>query len=325
VSDNQSLFNESGLAFVGSTLPAATLSKQVELGEISKIFVSNAKLLEPYNFLKRRSCFVIDIENLDNKHAIIRIFNIMRVLIYAKITGKIIYIYHECCWQWLDICIWIVRPRGIFMPQVGMKYMFQPVDSILFFFRHTSFNRAIINSLLSIFFEYRYAQDIVKERIELAPTFRRYPASIVTVKLTGIVPRDTLPLLPEKKMLIFSGSDYALPDEMIELYTKIALIANSRGYKVFVKDHPNPDSRLGFSAYGVQTINPSIPAELLYDDFSVVVGTASAAMAVFGSRSISICRLLNSISPEIKQLRINYILSINPKVLIANDIDDIFS
>lgn len=324
MSGNQSQFSESGLAFVGSALPAATLAKQVELGQISKIFVSHAQFLDTYDLLKNRSLFKLDIENLYNGHMIVRIFNIMRVLLCAKIKNKVIYIYHECCWQWLDICIWIIHPHGIFMPQVGMKFMFKPVDSVIFFFRHTSFDRALIHCFLSFFFEYRYYQETDKERINFAPTIRRYPASIATVESSGISPRAKPPLLLEKKMLILSGSDFSLPLEMIDLYARIVHVAISRGYKVLVKDHPNPVSRLNFSHYGVETIKPSIPAEFLYDDFSVVVGTASAAMAVFGSRSVSICKLLNSMSPEIKELRINYIFSINPKVLIAEEFDDIF-
>ena len=84
-------------------------------------------------------------------------------------------------------------------------------------------------------------------------------------------------------MLILSGSDFFLPLEMINLYARIVHVAISRGYKLLVKDHSNPDPRLNFSHYGADTIKPPIPVEFLYDDFSLVVGTASAAMAVFRS------------------------------------------
>jgi hypothetical protein len=321
---NQVQFN-SGIAFVGSTLPAAALSKQIESGEITKIYVSHKKFIESYLMLIKHAGVSIDIEDASDGSKVGRFLKLLAILHKIKKNKAKIFVYHECCWIWLDICIWIIKPHGIYRPQANLQFMFRPVNSSKFFYKHLPFIMATQYSVLRFLFRFGYAINDHKDGIIFAPIIRKYPRSIITETCTEITPsskgKDSI---KGNRLLILSGSDCASSEEMISIYTAIALKAMSMDYKVAIKDHPNQNSRLNFIFQESEIINPALPVEIMEDNYSLVVGTASAAMAIFGSRAISIANLLGSMSCEDKIQRINYIQSLNPEVRIAKDIEDIF-
>lgn len=324
VSGDRTVALEGGVAFVGSTLPAAILSGQIRSGEVKRVYVSHPKFLESYKILTEVTGVHIDIEDVSSESRIKRFTKLLKIVLHNKIKNNLIFIYHECCWPLLDLLVWLIRPRGVFMPQSDITFMYKPVENLKVFFQHMSVIHAMKNTILSLFFKYRSFENDTKDGVMFLPTVRRYPLSIKTVIRTEISSRGKTVTPPNKKLLIFSGSDCASSQEMIEIYKKIVSEAHSQGYKVAVKDHPNINVRLNLVIDGVETLNPAIPAEILEDNYTLVVGTASAAMATYGNRAASICRLLNSMGVEDKELRIKYLLSINPQARIINEIGELF-
>ncbi len=155
------------------------------------------------------------------------------------------------------------------------------------------------------------------------PVLKTYPKSIIVLNESAIKPKK-IDAFGEKKMLIVGGTDLADTSELIAIYKKITDKAISMGYEVWFKDHPNDMTSLNINFEKAQIIPAKIPLEMVDLQFSVVVGTASAAMINYGASAVSICKLLNSMNENDKKLRINYLLSHNPDARVIDHLDMIF-
>jgi hypothetical protein len=84
-----------------------------------------------------------------------------------------------------------------------------------------------------------------------------------------------------------------IPDHFqLELYNRICDIFSRRGYNIFIKDHPNPASRLGFTYPEAENLPAHIPFECINREFDFVIGMASASMARSKQKSLSLLNLM---------------------------------
>ena len=313
------------VAFVGSSLPAKILYDQIKSGEVKTIYTSHPRLLESYQHLIDNCNETINLKCVYKNKAYNNIFKMIHLLFLIKTKKKYIYIYHECCWQMLDICIWLTRPLGFHMPQLKTENIFKPVTNYRIFFKYRSFLVASKMSLYSILFNYYYFTMGDKKGIEFVPVIKKYPKSILVRNESMIFPKLYNKSKEKfKKILILAGTDCASSQELIEVFNNIIKKALEFKYIVAIKNHPNIESRINLNIKDVDIIDPLIPAEILEDDFTIVVGIASAAMATFGHRSVSILNLLRSISDEDRKIRIEFIKELNKSVRLINNIHEIF-
>jgi hypothetical protein len=317
--------NREAVAFVGSSLPAKILYDQIKSGEVKTIYASHPRLLESYQHLISKCNKTINLKCVYENKSYNNIFKMIYLLFLIKTRRKYIYIYHECCWQMLDICIWLTRPLGFYLPQVNTKNIFKPVANCKTFYNYRSFFVASKMSLYSILFNYYYFTNGDKKGIEFVPVIKKYPKSILIRNESKIIPNlYNKTKLKIKKILILAGTDCASSQELIEVFDNIIRKALEFKYIVAIKNHPNVESRINLNIKEVEIIDPLIPAEILEDDFTIVVGTASAAMVTFGHRSVSILNLLSTISDEDRKIRIEFIQELNKSVKLINNINEIF-
>lgn len=317
-------FKKKGVAFVSSTLPASLLVKQLQSGAIQKIYVSSVKFIASYEFLVKKTGKDIQVTVLTERTRFGGLLDCIKKIKDIKQKNLHIYIYHECCWPSLDLSILIVKPKGIFAPQSKIEFMFKPISSLKYFFHKCKFSVAVKHCFLSVFFKYYYSTNNDLDGDLIVPVVRYYPKSILKLNDIKLTKNSSNTINPkDSEMLILVGSDCASSKELISLYNCIIDRALDKGFKVSIKDHPNEDARLNLERHDVQVIHPKIPCELIEDSFSIIIGTASAAMIGFGSRSISVINLLESMSDLDKTQRINYIRSLNELVKFPASVDEI--
>jgi hypothetical protein len=311
-----------GVAFVASTLPAKIIINQINEGLIKKIYTSTERLKESYEIILSTNKEV-DIESVNDANFIKRAILLCRILKKEKSNKSLIYIYHECCWPWLDLLIKIIKPKGYYMPQVKIEYMYRPTESIFEFYKHLHLVRASCILVSKFLFNYYQFKNDTGPGLMFLPVAKNYPKSIVAVNKSAIKP-NKIYSIDQKTMLIIGGTDLADTSELIDIYKKIIEIAIQMGYKVWFKDHPNTTASLKINFENAETIPTQIPLEIIDLQFSVVVGTASAAMIEYGSSAVSICKLIKSMNDEDRKLRLNYLLSHNPDARVVDDINMIF-
>lgn len=124
--------HKKGIAFVASTLPAKVVINQINEGLIRKIYTSTESLKKSYEiFLSTKK--EVEIENVSDVNFIKRGVLLYRIIKKEKSNKNLIYIYHECCWPWLDILLKFIKPKGYYMPQVKLEYMYWPANQYMSF------------------------------------------------------------------------------------------------------------------------------------------------------------------------------------------------
>lgn len=314
-----------GVAFVGSTLPSQLIEKQLKLGKIQKIYTSHEKFVQSYEYLVEKTGTNITVEAIVSKSRIGGIARYIQILGMEKSAKRFVYIYHECCWPMLDLAIFLVRPLGVLTPQVKIEFMFKPT-TYKYLFARLGFTKGLKCFFQSALFKYYYTSNDGLDGDLIVSAAKFYPKSILPVSdlhLQVVPPTNIRSKLP--KLLILTGSDCVKSEELINLYNDIIDTAINLGFEILIKNHPNPEVRLNFHRDEAEVISPTIPCELLNDDFSIVIGTASAAMVGFGSRSVSVINLLKTMSLDDKNQRELFLRSLNPLAKFPKNLIDIFN
>ena len=319
-------YDNHGVAFVGSTMPVLFLERQILSGSIGKIYVSNERFTASYNYLVKKLNFDVEVCRVSTRAGFKGLIDYIKLLKTLKSEKKFIYIYHECCWPFLDLAILFTRPDGVFTPQTKIEFIFQPMSYPNQILKKLPLTKRFKHYVSTLLFRYLHATNDNLNGDLVVPVIRWYPKSILLMKdfyLTSAPVENDLDNNTE--LLILSGSDCASPKELTSLYYQIIDRAIQLGFNVTIKDHPNEENRLNLKRDGVENISHSIPCEILDDKFSIVIGIASAAMVRFGSRSVSLVNLLSTMSDNDKEQRSSYISSLNRSVKFPYSIDEIFN
>ena len=315
----------SGIAFVGSTLPARIVALKARVGEIGTVLTSAPSLEPSFQYLRQQTPG-LNVGSLP--HAPLRqALSLLAILIKAKLSGRKIYIFHESCWPVMDLMIWLVRPAGWFLPQANMlSFTRLPEVEAREVLRQKRFGRLLAGPMSRLFWVYACLNDGGKDLLYV-PVIRRYPVSMQCCEESALtsasVGAATASHAHSDTVLFLVGTDSVETSSLRRVYDALIQAVRSSGCRVDVKDHPNQNGRLNLAIDGpdVALLDPALPAELLDKGYRCAVGVASAALVTFGQRAISIVDLLDDMEDDVKALRRRYLLSLNPQIVFVTSIE----
>ena len=117
---------KSTTAFVASTLPALFLLNNIEHNKITKIIIRKKIHYNSYLYIKKK---FPNIElQLIEENLIKEIIYFSLILLKIKIKKDEIIFFHECCWPILDILIILIKPNGLFVPQIQLFVGQTPIN-----------------------------------------------------------------------------------------------------------------------------------------------------------------------------------------------------
>jgi len=222
-----------------------------------------------------------------------------------------------------DLAVKFVNPKGFYFPQVTLISW----EEIKIEDYGGSKKAALLKMLgLHSLFRYYRSRELNGQERVYAAVLCEYPRNILSFpakSFASSTPPEKSLSEKLKKILFLTGKTAAPNTSQITIYKDIAVMATTLGFKCYVKDHPNPDIRIGLRDYRVEEIDPTVPAELLDKDYSWVVGVSSHSLLAFGDRAVSFVNMLTEMSAENKAFckahyessrpgnRINYIDSVN--------------
>ena len=129
-------------------------------------------------------------------------------------------------------------------------------------------------------------------------------------EMTNFIPNVVYRTSHESQLALIVCAREPVPDLLqLNLYQKVCDYLTKIGYSIHIKDHPRKITRLNFYYPGAQVIPPHVPADLCCFSPTVVIGICSSALAAYGSRSLSLIKLL-SMREENVQSRISHLTSL---------------
>jgi hypothetical protein len=312
--------------FVGSTLPVNHIVKNIENGVINIIYAHNTSIYNSYIHLRRinSSIYVKKI----NDNLILYILKLLFIIINVKLKKHSIRIYHELGLHFLDIIISTIKPKGEFHPQSHLGGGWREIN-----FKKmpkSVFLKFLINlRLIKRFqcYEYKLTNGTVTD---LGYKIKEYPASIKMNPPSYFVGDDRLNRETKSNNILFIvGRSYIDDILMKEIFLKLVVLCTENGFQCSIKDHPNIEYRLNINYPSAIKLDPSIPSELIVNDYDLIVGSSSTSLLA-SERSISIIYLLKNkdtveadgyrdLLENIAANRIQYVTSFDEFILILNE------
>jgi hypothetical protein len=283
------------ICIVASTLPAGFISACAGEFEVVKIVVTSSNLEISYNSLKTKNSNIEIV--LAPSGVLAQSIYYFSMLLLARLRGFRIIIFHECCLTILDLLLMLIRPRGNYLPLSTMSEWEEVTFSQ---FKKTKMAYLINFLKLTNSFKYYRTPGVGGNETENVISIKRYPKSIIAMNLpfardkSSLAARNTHQY--SKNVLFLTGKSFVPDAVQIKLYTELIDIAISMGYICSVKDHPNPVYRLNFTHEDACFFDPFTPAELLEDDFFIVVGVSSTALLSYGKRSVSLVKMITEMT-----------------------------
>lgn len=297
-------------AFVASTLPAKFLKDEATELKIERIVCASEDLSTSYSFLKdnHKNLSIVGLPKRKIKH----FFSLLSLIN----SSQNIYFFHECCWPLFDLGLIILQTPARWYPQVSLNGFRLVHHEELNFKNQIAFyydnkNLTTISSVLAMTVLNRWF-DVYENTSDGGDGVYRC-LSLKTEKFHFIkkfeIKSDASLLVPQREItrlnysVVVTCAREPIADNIqIELYNLICDIFSHRGYNIFVKDHPNPTSRLGFTYPGAEILAAHIPFECINLDFDFVIGVASASMGRSKQKSLSLLNLI-PFTPEVIKSR----------------------
>jgi hypothetical protein len=284
------------ICFVASTLPANFIKLKAEALGIYKVILISKPLWHSYMALKDTHPKVM--VSLAPKGLFLGNAYLFFTLLLARMMNREVIFFHECCCPIFDLLVKLIRPRGMFFPQVTMKG-YEAIS-------YKAFPKGNIKRLFDFLkiddlFTYYKGSAVDSEDCEFVISTKSYPDSISVYDLQfsrKLINTSTNNKAYSRGILFLTGKSMVDDDRQIELYKELIRIALSHDFKCYIKDHPNPKYRLNLDTDEVIFFDPLIPVELLDDDFSLVIGTSSTGLLNFGTRAISLIDVIQEITSE---------------------------
>jgi hypothetical protein len=285
------------IAIVASTLPAGFIVAQVESMGIFKIVVMSSNLELSYRVIREKYPGVQ--VKLVPRGPLSQIIFFAFMLLRARLSGTRISIFHECCLPHLDLLLMLIRPHGFYFP---LSTMSEWEEVSISQFKKAKFTSLLQTLNLDHRFRYFRSPGVGDNKIEYAISAKNYPASIVAKDLSYARGVTTLTARKHEKSsqhILFITSKSFVPDSVqVKMYITLIDISLAMGCLCSIKDHPNPIYRLNISHNSAFVCDPFVPAELLEDDFDLIVGVSSTALLAYGNRSVSLVYMF----PEMRKV-----------------------
>lgn len=274
--------------FVASTLPINFIDKFSKDADAVNIYLINHNHLGAYTYLRDKNC---NIELISLPLGFFRhFFTLLIILLVIKIKKEKIIFFHECCWEIFDLLLNITNISSDFYPHVTLNSL-KKLDSKKISFRNKSKLVLLVFNQVKKFTPYELQTDIFSKAVVWS--CHDYPSKTRVHNYSEVWPAHYITkTINSKNILFVIGSELIENNELIDLYIRIGHLLVENGYIIYVKDHPNFESRLNIDCSSwAQLIDPNLPVEFLNDNFLCVVGCASTALANFKGKAISIIHM----------------------------------
>lgn len=298
------------VAYVASTLPIALLDKKLDEWGVAEVVLQGATHHASFAYLKQRHP-ALRLKVLPTG-SVLNALGIAWMLMQVKLARGRIFFFHECCCPVFDIGIKLIKPAGRHYPQVTMGG-FELVDSDAV--ELTNLQRLIRALGLENWFHYYRGDLDNKEGYFYVQTIREYPSTITrhdvaeSRQMLSDACRVEVRSGGAKKIIILGGRDIVEDAELWRIYSEIIDWATAMGFECYLKDHPARHARLNLLHEDVCIIDPAMPLELVEDDFTLAIGVASTGLLHFGTRAISIIKLLPTVEEGASVRRIAHLVS----------------
>lgn len=302
------------VAFVASALPARLIRAQAEALKISRIVCASRELEDVFRYAvpPERSIEITSIPSSGGA--------LTALWVLAREVRRVesIVVFHECCWVTLDIVILHIQPRLSYFPQVSLAGFSRiPVSrfpNLRWLFKHFGVVQGVLLMLWRNHFDfYDVASDggCGREAVAALRLATLKNAELHTCEESlRLIPVTVSGPSPEGLVALIVCAREPVPDvDQIELYREVCDRLAEAGYSIHIKDHPRNATRLNFYYPGAQVIPPHVPADLCGINPTVAIGICSSALAAYGSRALSLVRLL-TMSEQDVQSRIAHLPSL---------------
>jgi len=298
-------------AFVASTLPISVLHYMVDDWQVKRIILSHQKFLLPYRHLQALHPNII-IDICPSSELGRMCFLLYQILISRLIKRSTIF-FHECCWEFFDILILFIRPKGLYFPQVSLNSFKQISNTTKI--KSGMIRLLRLTGILHYFNVYTKDRDGNCGEVSYFLSMKSYPRSIAIHSIN--FSRNIISQMKKKnnvvktnKIIFLADRDNVSDNELTLVYLKIIQIAVSNNFDCYIKSHPNKVNHLCIEDNRVKILDHTIPIELINDDFRYAIGTGSTGLLHFGNRSISIIGVLSGMSKDNKNRRKAHLASI---------------
>lgn len=299
------LVENQSICIVASTLPVGFIAAQIGTLKIRKIYVlSKAHELSYQSFSKKNPH--VEIVRVPSG-LLLQSLYFLFVLVRARTSGTQVVFFHECCLPILDLLLTVIKPRGYYLPQVTMAG-FQEIEPAAF--PRTKLYRLL--GFLGVVHRFRFYRSpaVGDNAIEYVMSIRGYPDTI-TCKDVGFsreVIAGCYSCSGQKtnKILFVAGKSFVSDASQSTLFRSLIDAAHGQGYVCHVKDHPNPVYRLNLQVDGAVVLDPSLPVELMDEDYHLAIGVSSSALLGFNERAVSVVHMFDDMSSVDKNLCVNH-------------------
>ena len=296
------------VAYVASTLPIEILKNNIKNWNLNEVIIASDFHFKTYNYLLKNTNVKITIVPKGFFKNFIFLFLKILSIKYKK---KQLLFFHECCCINFDLIINILNPKAIIYPQVTLNSFDEANSNDISFTNKESL-------LIKFFFQYKNFKPwkIPKDNgkgYAIVWSCIKYSSNIDLKDL-----KDSYRLKNRKKTIDFSSNkililvaqDFCSEAKLKNVFTLIINKLVKQDFEVFIKDHPNPESRLNLKTnLNTKLMNSEIPIELLDDNYKHVIGFCSTSLLFFENRAISLIHLLDEDKMEIKK-RKSHLLSL---------------
>ena len=302
-------------AFVASTLPALFLSRNLDKLNINRLIVSRQDLFQSFLFLKEKfpDLEIIILPKKNQRH-------FLRSEIASSNKG--IVIFHECGWLDLDLLLLDIQPKVYYFPQVTLKSYtqleFEDLTAFkLLIFICKNLSRSSIKfayqvlRLKDLFFYYSTPADGTRrlgfEYSLNHKNLKHLETSHLPTSFSDENPMQTTLEQKSKNIIFLLGTDVFEREKIELLFKQLFKLVQEKGYRVVLKDHPNPAFRLNLECNDAIKLEPSTPFEVIEMDYWLKIGLGSSALAYEADKSICIFYLLGDQEDDIISNRVNHL------------------
>ena len=302
-------------AFVASTLPALFLSRNLDKLNINRVIVSRQDLFQSFLFLKEKfqDLEIIILPKQNQRH-------FLRSEIVSSNKG--IVIFHECGWLDLDLLLLDIQPKVYYFPQVTLKSFTQLelkdltiIKLLILICRNPSLSSIKfaykVLTLKDLFFYYSSPADGTRRLgFEYSLNHKKLKHLETSHETTSFHDEKPIQKAVEQKsknIIFLLGTDVFEREKIVLKFKELFQLVQKKGYRVFLKDHPNPDHRLNLEYNDAIKLEPSTPFEVIEMDYWLKIGLGSSALAYEADKSICIFYLLGDQEDDIVSNRVNHL------------------